>query len=322
MPAAVSKPMTANEAGLRALRTIREILWQSDLPGAIREPMTAMERRHLATTRKERRSSIRERRVCRETRAYDCSDCKGTQVSGYCKQSGTRFGAKDMPGAIREPMTATKRRHQGTARKERRDLITKPHVFRRTVVYDCNGTPLSNWFKTMERQGKDSSPASLSWTFLTSRLLLERVVRTKERKPILRYQESDSSEGTCGIKAVLYPGADDVAFIGGMLFWAALKSPLLVSMPSLSPNTTATKAVPIPEMGAEFDKMLFQAATLRSIATRFFLFSAQKAATDSMTAIWVEWIHTDAFIELSDGLYDNDTMSRSYFSLRTRQILQ
>ncbi|KAK0439625.1 hypothetical protein EV421DRAFT_2020777 [Armillaria borealis] len=176
MPAAVSKPMTANEAGLRALRTIREILWQSDLPGAIREPMTAMECRHLATMRKERRSSIRERRVCRETRAYDCSDCKGTQVSGYCKQSGTRFGAKDMPGAIREPMTATKRRHQGTARKERRDLITKPHVFRRTVVYDCNGTPLSNWFKTMERQGKDSSPASLSWTFLTSRLLLERVV--------------------------------------------------------------------------------------------------------------------------------------------------
>ncbi|KAK0421786.1 hypothetical protein EV421DRAFT_1746046 [Armillaria borealis] len=70
-------------------------------------------------------------------------DCEEASVSGYCKPSGTRFGAKDMPGAIREPMTATKRRHQGTARKERRDFITKPHVSRRTVAYDCsdcNGT--------------------------------------------------------------------------------------------------------------------------------------------------------------------------------------
>ncbi|SJL12359.1 uncharacterized protein ARMOST_15785 [Armillaria ostoyae] len=40
-------------------------------------------------------------------------------------------------------------------------------------------------------------------------------------------------------------------------------------------------------MGAGFDKMLFQVTTLRSIANRFFLFSAQKPVTDFMTAIWV-----------------------------------
>ncbi len=73
--------------------------------------------------------------ACRSVRAYDS---KGTQVSGYCKQSGRRCSQCDMPGAIPEPMTATERRHPGSAKKERRDFITKSRVCRRTVAYDCS----------------------------------------------------------------------------------------------------------------------------------------------------------------------------------------
>ncbi len=91
MHAAVSKPMTANKTGLRALQTIRETLWQSGLPGAIREPMTAMECRQQAAARVERRSYIREPCVCCRTVAYDCSG------NWSVKRTGPRslFGGKD-----------------------------------------------------------------------------------------------------------------------------------------------------------------------------------------------------------------------------------
>ncbi|KAK0496665.1 hypothetical protein EDD18DRAFT_1105028 [Armillaria luteobubalina] len=75
-------------------------------------------------------------------------------------------------------------------------------------------------------------------------------------------------------KAILYP--DDVAFICGIIAAFGLH---IKSLPQHYCH--------ISEMGAKFDKILFQVATLRSIANRFFLLLAQKTATDFMTAIWI-----------------------------------
>ncbi len=60
-------------------------------------------------------------------------------------QGTANYQARDLElmGAIREPMTATERRHQGLRGKERRNLVMKPRVCRTTVAYgcsSCNGT--------------------------------------------------------------------------------------------------------------------------------------------------------------------------------------